>query len=281
MTPVLVAVVAGALIGLSLGALGGGGSILAVPVLVYALGQSPVQATTGSLVVVGVTSLLGAVTARSAGNVLLGRGVAFGLVAVGGAVVGARTSAHVPEPVLLAAFSLLMLAVGGLMVVRQVRARRSGRPGQRARHTPEDPIIRLSPIVAWGPTFACHCPRALKVLVTATVVGLLTGFLGVGGGFLVVPALVLALALPMEYATGTSLVVITITSAVALAVRAGSGPHPDWGLVLVLTAASALGGVLGARLAARTDTRRLSAAFAGLVVAVALATATQALPALV
>ena len=119
------------------------------------------------------------------------------------------------------------------------------------------------------------------MLVTATVVGLLTGFLGVGGGFLVVPALVLALALPMEYAAGTSLVVITITSAVALAVRAGSGPHPDWDLVLVLTAASALGGVLGARLAARTDTRRLSATFAGLVVAVAVATATQALPALV
>jgi len=120
-TPVALAVVAGALIGLSLGALGGGGSILAVPVLVYALGQSPVQATTGSLVVVGVTSLLGAVTAYRAGNVLLGRGVAFGLVAVGGAVVGAKTSAHVPEAVLLAAFSVLMLAVGGLMVVRELR----------------------------------------------------------------------------------------------------------------------------------------------------------------
>ena len=84
----LVAVVAGALIGLSLGALGGGGSILAVPVLVYALGQSPAQATTGSLVVVGVTSLVGAVTAYAAGNVMLARGVAFGVVALGGAVAG-------------------------------------------------------------------------------------------------------------------------------------------------------------------------------------------------
>ena len=73
----------------------------------------------------------------------------------------------------------------------------------------------------------------------------------------------------MEYAAGTSLVVITLTSAVALAVRAGTGVHPDWGLVVVLTAASALGGLLGARLAARTDTRRLSAAFTGLVLAVA------------
>ncbi len=271
MTLTLIALVAGALIGLSLGALGGGGSILAVPVLVYLLGQDPSAATTGSLVVVGVTSLLGAATAHRAGNVLLGRGVAFGVVAVGGAVVGAKLSTTVPEPVLMAAFAVLMLVVGGLMVLRQVR-RGGGTPSSRARL--DDPIITFSP------TFACQCPRALKVLVTATVVGLLTGFLGVGGGFLVVPALTLALALPMEYAAGTSLVVITITSAVALAVRAGAGAHPDWGLVLVLTAASAVGGVLGARLAARTDTRRLAAAFSGLVVVVAVATAAQAIPAL-
>ena len=115
--------VAGALIGLSLGALGGGGSILAVPVLVYLLGQSPAQATTGSLVVVGVTALIGAVTARRAGNVLLARGLAFGLVAIGGAVLGARASAQVPEPVLLASFAALMLVVGGLMAVRQWRSR--------------------------------------------------------------------------------------------------------------------------------------------------------------
>ena len=101
MTLVL-AVGSGALIGLSLGALGGGGSILAVPVLVYALGQSPAQATTGSLVVVGVTSLIGAVTAQRGGNVLLGRGVTFGLVAIGGAALGAKASALVSESVLLA-----------------------------------------------------------------------------------------------------------------------------------------------------------------------------------
>ena len=117
------------------------------------------------------------------------------------------------------------------------------------------------PIITFSPAFACQCPRALKVLVTATAVGLLTGFLGVGGGFLVVPALVLALALPMGYAAGTSLVVITLTSASALAVRAGVGTAPDWGVVLALTAASVVGGLLGARLAARADTTRLSAAF--------------------
>jgi len=275
-TLLVVAGVTGAIIGLSLGALGGGGSILAVPVLVYLLGQSPAQATTGSLVVVGVTSLIGAATAYRAGNVMLGRGAAFGLVAIGGAVVGAQASAHVPEPVLLAAFAVLMLVVGTVMAVRQIRGRRADTAANRA------PSLRVDdPIITFTPTFACQCPRALKVLVTATAVGLLTGFLGVGGGFLVVPALLLALALPMEYAVGTSLVVITITSAVALAVRAGSGIQPDWGLVLLLTLASATGGFLGARLALRTDTRRLSGAFTVLVLTVAGYTSIRAFPGLV
>ena len=119
------------------------------------------------------------------------------------------------------------------------------------------------------------------MLVAATVVGLLTGFLGVGGGFLVVPALLLALALPMEYAAGTSLVVITMTSAVALVVRAGSGISPDWWLVLGLTAASAIAAVAGARLADSVDTRRLQLAFTVLVLGVAVYTAARAFTGLV
>ena len=278
---VTVAVVAGLLIGLSLGALGGGGSVLAVPVLVYALGQTAGQATTGSLVVVGITSLVGAVTARRAGNLLLGRGVVFGVVAIGGAAAGAKASGLVAEPILLAAFAGLLLLVAAVMATRQLRAhwqrRDDNRVGARARPGP----LMDDPIVTFSPTFACQCPRALKVLVTATVVGLLTGFLGVGGGFLVVPALVLALGLPMEFAAGTSLVVITITSAAALAVRAGSGSNPDWGLVGLLTVAAVVGGYLGARAGARVDTGRLQTAFSVLLLAVAGYTASQALPALI
>ena len=179
---------------------------------------------------------------------------------------------------LLAAFAALMLGIGGLMAVRQLRARRTTDAGagrRLARPTLDDPIISFSP------TFACACPRALKVLVTATAVGLLTGFLGVGGGFLVVPALLLALGLPMRFAAGTSLVVITLTSAAALAVRAGSGSAPDWGVVLVLTVVSALGGLVGARLALRVDTARLTAGFTVLVLGVAAYTAVRALPALI
>ncbi len=275
MTLVLAAV-AGVCIGLSLGALGAGGSILAVPVLVYLLDQSPAQATTGSLVVVGVTALTGALTAIRAGNVMLGRGVAFGLVAIGGAAAGAKASSLVSEPVLLVAFAAVLLLVAALMAVRQVRHVRGVRSGGARAAAPalDDPIISLRG------GFLCDCPRAVAVLVTATAVGLLTGFLGIGGGFLVVPALTLALALPMEYAAGTSLVVITLTSASALVVRAGVGDAPNWGLVAVLTVASAAGGVGGARLADRTDSSRLSAAYTVVVVAVAVYTAVRAVPAL-
>lgn len=268
-----VIVVAGALIGLSLGALGGGGSVLTVPALVYGLGQSAAQATTGSLLVVGITSLAGAITAYRSGNVLLTRGLAFGTVAIGGAAAGAKASGLVPEPVLLAAFAVLLLMVAGVMTARQLRSRREQPEGHTQSHAGD-------PIIAFKPSFACDCRRALRVAVAATVVGLLTGFLGVGGGFLVVPALVLALGLPMAYAAGTSLVVITITSASALAVRAGTSAHPAWGLVALLTAVAVAGGWAGARLAARTGTRRLQAAFTVLLLLVAGYTAWHALPAL-
>ena len=270
---VAIVVAAGVLIGLSLGALGGGGSILTVPVLVYGLGQSAAQATTGSLLVVGVTALVGAVTAHRSGNVLLTRGLAFGVIAIGGAVAGAKASGLVAQPVLLAAFAALLLVAAAVMAVRQLRSRR-GQPGKTAISQASDPIITFSP------SFACQCRRAFKVLVTATVVGLLTGFLGVGGGFLVVPALVLALGLPMSSAAGTSLVVIAITSASALAVRAGTGTTPSWGQVALLTAVAVLGGWAGAKLTARTDTSKLQATFTALLLLVAGYMAWRSLPAL-
>ena len=268
-----VIVVAGALIGFSLGALGGGGSVLTVPVLVYGLGQSAAPATTGSLLVVGVTSLVGAITAYRSGNVLLSRGLGFGAIAVGAAAAGAEAAGFVPAPVLLAAFATLLLVVAGVMVARQLRSHRGQSSG---------PVQRIDgePIITVRPAFACECRRALKVFVTATLVGLLTGFLGVGGGFLVVPALVLVLGLPMAYAVGTSLVVITITSASALAIRAGTGVHPSWALVALLSAVAVGGGWAGARLTARADTGKLQAAFSALLLVVAGYTAWRALPAL-
>jgi uncharacterized membrane protein YfcA len=276
----LIAVAAGLLIGLALGTLGGGGSILAVPVLVYLLDQSAVQATTGSLVVVGVTSLVGAVTAHRSGTVLPARGIAFGLAATGGAILGALGSSRVPEPVLLGSFAALLVVVAGVLVARQLRSRRDAAGRRRGPGAHRDRARFDDPIITIRPTFMCQCPRALKVLVSATAVGLLTGFLGVGGGFLVVPALVLALALPMHYASGTSLVVITVTSATALLVRSGSGPGPDWTLVALLTAAAVAGGWTGARVAPRLSGQRLQTTFTALLVVVGTYTAWQAVPAL-
>ena len=283
------AVLAGLGIGLALGALGGGGSILAVPVLVYLLGQSAAQATTGSLVVVGITSAAAAYAAWRAGKVLPARGAVFGLVATGGATAGALASSRVPDPVLLASFAALVGVIATIMTVRQIRQARRVRaartdsdappPGNSGRPSPSSPRFD-DPIVTFSPTFRCQCPRALIVLLTATIVGLLTGFLGVGGGFLIVPALVLTLALPMHYAAGTSLVVITITSATALAVRAGTGPAPDWILVALLTVASVAGGWFGTHLAGRISAARLQTAFTTLLVAVGAYTAWRAIPAL-
>ena len=266
----LVAAVAGVLIGLSLGALGGGGSILAVPVLVYLLGQSPVAATTGSLLIVGISSATGAVAAYRAGHVYVGRGAVFALVGTVGAVLGATWSVHVNPDVLLVIFAALMLDVAGVMLTRQLRGRRTD-PDARV----DDPIVQVSP------TFMCDCPRALKVVVTALAVGVLTGFLGVGGGFLVVPALVLALSLNMPNAVGTSLLVIAVNSGVAFAVRLGHGVSLDWAPVLVLTAAAVVGSLLGARAASRVPARSLGIAFAVLLVAVAVYTAARSVPALV
>ena len=275
MTLIIIAVVAGLLIGLSLGALGGGGSILAVPVLVYGLGQTATQATTGSLVVVGATSLVGAVTAHRAGKALVGRGVAFGVVAIGGAAAGATASAAVPEPVLLAAFAMLLIVVAALMIIRRIRARRVR--GSTPTAGPATGRID-EPIITFRPTLQCRCSKALAILLTATVVGLITGFLGVGGGFLVVPALALVMDLPMAYAAGTSLVVITITTGSALLAKAGTDAHPDWLLVLLLTAAAMAGSRIGASATRQLKGSTLQAAFTVLLIVVAGYTTWQAVP---
>ena len=269
-----VALPVGLLIGLSLGALGGGGSILTVPALVYLLGQDAHAATTGSLLIVGITALAGALAHLRAGRVRVAQGLAFGALGLAGTWAGSRLSAGVSPAVLLAAFSVLMLVVAGVMVARG-RAQRGRADGTG------DPLVANTPVLTFTPRLTCDCPRALKVLLTATAVGLLTGFFGVGGGFVVVPALVLALGFPMPVAVGTSLLVIAVNSAAALAARLGHGVHLDWPLVAAFTGAAVVGTLLGGRVASRVSAGRLSAAFTVLLVAVALYTAARSIPQLV
>ena len=153
----------GLLIGLSLGALGGGGSILTVPALVYVLGQSPVAATTGSLVIVGITALTGMVAHARAGRVRVGQGLLFGVLGVAGSWYGSHLSASVAPAVLLAAFSVLMLVVAGIMIARQRHGRRaapswSTRPTTRSSRSPRaSSATARAPPRSWSPRPRSGC----------------------------------------------------------------------------------------------------------------------------
>jgi uncharacterized membrane protein YfcA len=260
----------GLLIGLALGALGGGGSILTVPALVYVLDQDPRTATTSSLLIVGLTSLIALVPHARAGRVRFSQGLMFGALGTGGSFAGSALASHVAPQVLLTAFAGLMLVVATLML------RRSLRPGGPAGpdDTTGEPILTLHPL-------SCACPRVAKVIVTATAVGLLTGFFGVGGGFVLVPALLLALSFPMPVAVGTSLLVIAVNSATALTARlSSSNLHLDWRLILAFTVAAVAGSVLGGRITSRVHPRHLTRAFAVLLVGVAVYSAATSVPSL-
>lgn len=265
-----IALPVGLAVGIALGALGGGGSILAVPALVYLLGQDPRGATTSSLLIVGVSALVGVLPHLRAGRVQIGSGLAFGLLGVAGATAGSRLSFLVAADVLLIAFAALMLAVAALMILRR-RSQES--PGDDSPATHRTPILTVSPL-------RCACGRMAVLLLLATGVGLLTGFFGVGGGFAVVPALVLALGLPMPVAVGTSLLAIAVNSVAALLARTGSASTIDWGVVALFSAAAVAGSLLGARITARVHPDRLRLAFSALLVAVALYTGASTLPGL-
>jgi uncharacterized membrane protein YfcA len=283
----------GFLIGISLGALGGGGSVLAVPALVYVAGQSPKAATTTSLLVVGVTALGGMVAHLRAGRVRVGAGTLFGLAGVGGSLLGSSLNDAVDENVLLLAFSGLMVVAAWRMCSKECR-RAMAAEVDPARLDPvgrgaDRPAVELRPPGAElepGPLLAPSRPAlvlspsvALRFLVAGSIVGLLTGFFGVGGGFIVVPALVLALHFDMPDAVGTSLLIIAINSAVALALRVGT-TGVEWAVAVPFTIAGLLGVSVGKRLADRLPTRTLVRWFVILLVTVAAYTAVNSILAL-
>lgn len=292
-------------IGLSLGAVGGGGSILAVPVLVGVAGLPVGEATTGSLVVVGVSSLVGMVSHHLAGRVRILPGLAFGLAGIGGALVGTRINDALDGDVLLVAFAAVMLVVSARMLQNLRRPSAAGSAGDLPLLLPDpEPVERRSPTASWqdgavvrryvstsatGPSVATRpdgtapttagrgnvsARQVALVLATGTAVGLLTGTFGVGGGFVIVPALMLVLGFPIAEATGTSLLVIAVNSGVALAMRGDLG-GVDWSVIAPFTAAAVVGVLGGRRLADRVPARTLTAALTGLIVVVALWTAAK------
>lgn len=271
----LLALPLGVVIGLSLGALGGGGSVLTVPALVYLLGQDPRGAITSSLLIVGVTSLIGLIPHARAGRVRFGQGLVFGLLGTVGSFAGSRLSVQVSPAVLLATFAVLILVVAVLLLHSTTRAT------DDTNDVDSGPSIEAGLVATARPQTLSYDRRRVVLLVgTATAVGLLTGFFGVGGGFALVPALVLVLDFPMAVAVGTSLLVIAINSATALAARAHVATELDWALIATFTAAAVVGSLLGSRVVARVSAIRLKQVFAVLLVVVALYTGAQSITSL-
>ncbi|MFF9896340.1 sulfite exporter TauE/SafE family protein [Streptomyces longispororuber] len=238
MSALVLALVAGAVVGLALGALGGGGSVLAVPALIYLLGFGPAAATTASLFIVAATSATALYAHARDGQVAWTTGALFAAAGVVPASVTGAAAGRVPEAVLTVAFC----AIAAPAAVRMLRPADARPPG------------RVRPGRAAG---------------AGAGLGAVTGLLGVGGGFLAVPALVGVLGLAMRRAVGTSLLVITVNALAALIARAGGGGALDWALIGPFTGAAVLGAWDGKRLAAKVPSRRLQQVFAGALLAVA------------
>jgi uncharacterized membrane protein YfcA len=227
------------LIGISLGFFGGGGSILTVPLLVYVFGLEPKQAIASSLVIVAVGSASGALQHWRAGNVRWRVALFFGLAGMAGAYTGGRVGAVVPGGVLLLIFAVIMVATSIAMWIGRRMPSRSAS--------------------GWSPG---------RLLLQGFTVGLFTGLVGAGGGFLIVPALALWAGIPMPVAVGTSLMVIVLN---CIAGFTGTLGHVsvDAGLVAAVAAIAIFGTLVGSRLALRIDPGSLRRAFAGFVLAMA------------
>lgn len=278
------AVVLGLLIGLTLGALGGGGSILTVPALVYVLGMTAQEATSASLVIVGVTAAVGSIGHARSGNTRWGTGLLLAAAGVPASLLGTALNRQVDPDVLLLSFAALMLIAAVGMLVRSRASSRGAAPALAGPSEPDGERAAGGGTVTATRARTCpaHAHRsrgrvgaAVRLILAGLVIGFLTGFLGIGGGFIVVPVLVVLLSTPMPVAIGTSLLVISLNSAVALAARAGSGGF-DWDVILPFTAAAVAGSVAGKRTADRVDPNRLTVAFAVLLVAVAVYVGVQA-----
>jgi uncharacterized protein len=237
------------LVGLSLGLLGGGGSILTVPILVYGLGFDAKQAIAMSLAIVGLTSLFGALGHWRAGNVNLRVAAIFGAVAMAGTYLGARLAVFFSGATQLVLFALVMLLASGFML--------------RGRN-PAPAIVadRLD-----GASLA-RMPM-LKIALEGLAVGILTGLVGVGGGFLIVPALVLLGRVPMKEAVGTSLLVIALKSAAGFVGYLGQVEIP-WDALLAFTGAATLGILGGTFLVRFASPAALQRAFAVFLVAMGM-----------
>ena len=246
MTHWLITLICGSLVGCTLGLLGGGGSILAVPLLLYVVGiRDPHTAIGTSALAVGTNAAVNLVGHWRLGNVKLPCAFAFAIAGVLGALVGSTLGKAVDGQKLLLLFAVAMLAVGFAMLRRREEA--------------GDPGVHINPAIA------------LRLIGVGFLTGALSGFFGIGGGFLIVPGLMLGSGMPVLYAVGSSLFSVAAFGFTTAANYAWSGLI-DWPVALVFIAGGAAGGLLGVRLATRLSERRgvLQRIFAALVILVAV-----------
>ena len=232
----------GLVIGLSLGALGGGGAVLALPVLVYVFGEDVHAATTASLAVVVAAALVGGAVQASRAQVCWPQVAVFAPAALAGTVVGTLANEAVSGAVLLLGFVPVLVAAAAFTW------RRAGAGG--------------------GGEETCPPLERQRTVAAGLVVGALTGFFGVGGGFLVVPLLALAMRFPLRRAIGTSLVIVGFVSLAGLAAHLWRGADLDAGLAAAMALGCAMGAFAGARIGASLPQRTLGRGFALLLAAV-------------
>jgi uncharacterized protein len=237
------------IVGFVLGLLGGGGSVLTVPILIYVLGVPVKPAIAASLCVVGLVAFIGFLTHARQGTVAKRVALIFGPFAVAAAYGGARVAKHVPGEVQLVLFALVSLA-GSIMMFR----------GTFRKARVEEPVAYTREIDA--ATF-------LLLALEGAGVGFITGLIGIGGGFLIVPALVFVAKIPMRLAIGTSLLIITMNALSGFAGYAGIVPI-DWNLVGWFTAVAAVGSITGTLMSKRVPQRRLKQVFGVLLIGVSL-----------
>ena len=282
---ILTALAVGALIGLVVGALGAGGGILSVPALIYLLGVAPHEATSASLVIVLFTALA-ALGGRIGKNTICYQiALVFAALATVGTWLGSLANQAVSADLLMYAFALLLICVGLVMLRRAYPglfrgAARAGSSGvfsddgaaaaDNVGGTSSTPALRA--VSAMGEVTSIGAVPLWRVALVATITGALTGFFGVGGGFAIVPALTLVLHLPIKRAASTSLLIMAITAVVALVARAQTSLNVDLGVIGAFTVASMLGSVAGAPLTRKVSSQKLTASFAVLLLAVAVAT---------
>jgi uncharacterized protein len=233
-------------IGISLGLMGGGGSILAVPVLVYVMGVAPKAAIAMSLVIVGTVSLIGAIPHWQLGNVRFQTALLFGSTAMLGAYLGARLAALplITDTVQMGLFAVTMVLAAVLMMRKSVHFQQAALAEQE-----QDP----------QPTSE-HRYAGLWMAIEGIGVGLLTGLVGVGGGFAIVPALVLLGNVPIKQAVGTSLVIIALKSVTGFLGYLGQ-VELDWQLMASFTIAASLGTLLGIYLVPFVKSQHLQLGF--------------------